>query len=116
MKQKKRFVCKECGYTVSSWIGKCPECFSWNSFIEEVVEKPGTTEILPQTIELERIQQIQTTASQTLQTSNQPINEFFGDGIVSIVFSKGHFLSSVSRIRSVPIVNILVFTSRVVSK
>ncbi|MCG8572620.1 MAG: DNA repair protein RadA [Spirochaetes bacterium] len=82
MKKKKRFVCKECGYTVSSWIGKCPECFSWNSFIEEVVEKPGTTEILPQTIELERIQQIQTTASQTLQTSNQPINEFFGDGIV----------------------------------
>lgn len=34
------FVCRECGATSPKWLGKCPECESWNSFDEEtVVEK-----------------------------------------------------------------------------
>lgn len=34
------FVCRECGYTHPKWLGKCPDCQSWNSFDEEaVVEK-----------------------------------------------------------------------------
>ena len=36
-KLKKRFACNECGYISSAWMGKCPECNSWNSFIEEVI-------------------------------------------------------------------------------
>ncbi len=35
------FVCRECGFTGPKWLGKCPECSSWNSFDEEVaVERP----------------------------------------------------------------------------
>ena len=35
------FVCRECGSTSAKWLGKCPECLSWNSFDEEqVIEKP----------------------------------------------------------------------------
>ena len=30
------FVCRECGYTSPKWLGKCPECSSWNSFDEEI--------------------------------------------------------------------------------
>ncbi len=34
------FVCRECGYTNPKWLGKCPDCQSWNSFDEEaVIEK-----------------------------------------------------------------------------
>ena len=34
------FVCRECGATSPKWLGKCPECESWNSFDEEtVIEK-----------------------------------------------------------------------------
>ena len=29
------FVCNECGYESSKWLGKCPSCNEWNSFIEE---------------------------------------------------------------------------------
>jgi len=29
------FICQECGHQVSKWLGKCPECNSWNSFSEE---------------------------------------------------------------------------------
>ncbi|ADN01118.1 DNA repair protein RadA [Spirochaeta thermophila] len=33
---KSRFVCTECGYEVSKWVGKCPGCGAWNSMVEEV--------------------------------------------------------------------------------
>jgi len=33
-RQKVSFVCQECGYDTSSWLGKCPECGSWQSFKE----------------------------------------------------------------------------------
>ncbi|MCR5186752.1 MAG: DNA repair protein RadA [Clostridia bacterium] len=29
------FVCNECGYESSKWLGKCPSCNEWNSFVEE---------------------------------------------------------------------------------
>lgn len=33
------FFCKECGYESSKWMGQCPGCHEWNSFIEETVSK-----------------------------------------------------------------------------
>ena len=33
------FVCRECGATSPKWLGKCPDCGSWNSFDEEVIEE-----------------------------------------------------------------------------
>ncbi|HOZ30347.1 MAG TPA: DNA repair protein RadA [Bacteroidales bacterium] len=38
-KTKTVFVCQNCGYTSSKWVGKCSNCNSWNSFIEEIVVK-----------------------------------------------------------------------------
>jgi len=35
-KLKKIFVCSECGYETPKWMGKCPECGEWNTFIEDV--------------------------------------------------------------------------------
>ncbi|HOY38895.1 MAG: DNA repair protein RadA [Bacteroidales bacterium] len=38
---KSVFVCQQCAYKSAKWIGRCPSCNSWNSFIEEtVVKKP----------------------------------------------------------------------------
>jgi len=33
--KKSFFICSNCGYKSSKWLGKCPECSSWNSFVEE---------------------------------------------------------------------------------
>ena len=38
---QKRYVCSECGHTESKWMGRCPECNSWNSFEEEIVSAPN---------------------------------------------------------------------------
>lgn len=42
-KPKIRFVCQSCGYVTAKWLGKCPECGQWDSFVEEmdVPERPG---------------------------------------------------------------------------
>ncbi len=34
-KAKNTFVCQSCGYASPRWLGRCPECSSWNSFVEE---------------------------------------------------------------------------------
>lgn len=42
------YICSECEYESPKWLGKCPRCGAWNSFVEDVVEKnvgssPATT-------------------------------------------------------------------------
>ncbi len=36
-KLKSSFVCQNCGYILSKWMGKCPECGEWNSIAEEPI-------------------------------------------------------------------------------
>lgn len=33
------FVCQNCGYQASSWLGRCPECGEWNTLVEEIDKK-----------------------------------------------------------------------------
>ena len=37
-REKRKFVCQECGYTTPKTLGRCPNCKSWQSFAEEVEE------------------------------------------------------------------------------
>jgi DNA repair protein RadA/Sms len=36
-KVKTVFACQNCGYQAPKWLGKCPDCGSWNSFVEETL-------------------------------------------------------------------------------
>lgn len=38
-KLKSAFFCQSCGYESAKWLGKCPACGSWNTFVEELVHK-----------------------------------------------------------------------------
>lgn len=41
-KLRKAFVCTECGYEATKWMGKCPDCGAWNSMTEEIKgDAPG---------------------------------------------------------------------------
>ena len=33
------YFCNECGYESSKWMGQCPACKAWNTFVEEKVDK-----------------------------------------------------------------------------
>lgn len=36
-KEKQIFFCKECGYESAKWLGQCPGCREWNTFVEEKI-------------------------------------------------------------------------------
>ena len=38
-KIKSAFFCQNCGYESAKWLGKCPSCDQWNTFVEELVQK-----------------------------------------------------------------------------
>ncbi|HVZ58014.1 MAG TPA: DNA repair protein RadA [Chitinophagaceae bacterium] len=38
-KVKSAFFCQQCGYESVKWIGQCPSCGQWNSFVEELIHK-----------------------------------------------------------------------------
>jgi DNA repair protein RadA/Sms len=40
-KQKTLFVCQSCGYKAPKWLGRCPDCSAWNSFVEEIAATVG---------------------------------------------------------------------------
>jgi DNA repair protein RadA/Sms len=38
-KIKTAYFCQSCGYESTKWVGKCPSCQQWNSFVEELIQK-----------------------------------------------------------------------------
>lgn len=40
-KTKTTFFCQSCGAQSGKWIGKCPSCGEWNTYVEEVIQKAG---------------------------------------------------------------------------
>jgi DNA repair protein RadA/Sms len=41
-KSKSAYFCQSCGYESPKWLGQCPSCKQWNTFVEEVVEKASS--------------------------------------------------------------------------
>ena len=41
------FFCQECGHESSKWMGQCPACKKWNTFVEEKVNTTSNTKITP---------------------------------------------------------------------
>ena len=56
------FFCNECGYESAKWLGKCPACNAWNTFVEEKVTKQGNNKGVvtksPDPVSLKSIEQI----------------------------------------------------------
>ena len=58
MKKQKvitNFVCQECGYDTTSWLGKCPECGAWNSLKEFHMNKNQESRIKNQGVSLANV-------------------------------------------------------------
>ena len=37
------YVCSECDHQSAKWLGKCPQCGAWNSFVEETYRAPAAS-------------------------------------------------------------------------
>ena len=79
-KEKPQFVCQECGYTSFRWLGKCPSCGSWNSFVEEIPKVSIST--LPIKHSLKPISQWEAEDTERRTTGFKNLDLALGGGIV----------------------------------
>ena len=77
------FVCSQCGYETSKWLGKCPECSHWNSFIEEdkTFKKLKTEDNLFD-LSPQKIKEIELTSHERNATGFYEFDRVMGGGIV----------------------------------
>jgi len=86
-KIKTSFFCNNCGYESAKWLGKCPSCNEWNTFVEEVVEKDKLQEWKGYTNEPKQnkviaLNNITTTKERRIETYDAELNRVLGGGIV----------------------------------
>ena len=85
MKRKTVYVCSSCSYESIGYMGKCPECNSWNTFVEtEVVQNKGASakRQIKSKESIKRLREVETSNSDRIVTSIGEFNRVMGGGIV----------------------------------
>lgn len=80
------FFCQECGYESAKWLGQCPACKEWNSFVEEPVvgKKTGNNKIGRGTeTEPTCLAQISMEKEERIYTGIKELDRVLGGGIVA---------------------------------
>ena len=98
-KVKKAFFCQNCGYETVKWLGQCPSCNRWNTFVEELIQKETTKnngwqhyhESAERSNKTILLNEIKSSEEKRLMTADEELNRVLGGGIVpgSIVLIAG---------------------------
>lgn len=98
-KVKKAFFCQNCGYESVKWVGQCPSCNQWNTFVEEIIQKETAKnngwqqyhDVAERTNKTIRIDEIKTAEEKRLITGDEELDRVLGGGIVpgSIILVAG---------------------------
>ena len=88
-KVKTTFFCQSCGAQSAKWQGQCTYCKSWNTIVEEIVQKPdkkdwkvGSQSTPNRVSKPLRISEIDTTKTIRMDTTDGELNRVLGGGIV----------------------------------
>ncbi len=83
-KIKSKFVCQECGYETAKWLGKCPSCSEWNTFVEEFETKASDTKSQRGISKgkIEKIQNITSSKKERISTGSMEMDRVLGGGII----------------------------------
>jgi len=82
MKDKTVFICQNCGMHSPKWMGKCPQCGEWETFVEEVEEKAPAVEMSFAPSEPMLFKDIKELENQRLKISIEEFNKVLGGGVV----------------------------------
>ena len=98
-KTRSAFFCQNCGFESTKWVGKCPSCAEWNTFVEEVIvkgndktEKDDWKELSGKgKLKTVSINDVSSAEEKRIVTSDPELNRVLGGGIVlgSIVLVAG---------------------------
>ena len=87
-KTKTRYVCQNCEYISPRYLGRCPNCGSWNSLVEEIEKKESSTKAQPRvsisgtTVKPKLIDDVSTVETPRFKTNLEELNRVLGGGIV----------------------------------
>ena len=85
-KAKSQFVCQNCGYSSPKYLGKCPNCGSWNSMVEEVIQETTDrrvrTTLTGQRMQPTKIADVIPKKEPRVQTKLAELNRVLGGGVV----------------------------------
>lgn len=89
-KTKSAYFCQSCGYESAKWLGKCPSCNQWNTFVEEVIDK-GTAHVATwksasgtqRMNKPSKVEQIETVAEERTLTNDAELDRVLGGGLVA---------------------------------
>ena len=81
---KSKYVCQNCGYESAGYLGKCPECNSWGSFVEEVsaADIKAPAETIPDTNPPAKLSEIEMNTEIRTKTGISELDRVLGGGIV----------------------------------
>lgn len=86
--KKSVFFCQNCGHEESKWLGQCPACKEWNTFVEEKITvsasgKSGAARSGKETdISIVPLMNVSTDEDERIQTQIQELDRVLGGGIV----------------------------------
>jgi DNA repair protein RadA/Sms len=82
-KPKIKYICSNCGYESLRWVGKCPECESWNSFTEEIIETPKRQSArYSGKVSMSKIKEIVADEEDRLKTGINEFDRVLGGGLM----------------------------------
>jgi DNA repair protein RadA/Sms len=86
-KTKSSFFCQNCGHESTKWLGKCPSCNQWNTFVEEVTQTENKNDWKTETTRSKinkpkNLSEVQSGNEWRLVSPNQELNRVLGGGIV----------------------------------
>ena len=78
------FFCQSCGFESSKWMGQCPGCKEWNSFVEERISSQATQNVKKavQQVAVAKITEISTGDDKRIRTGMAELDRVLGGGIV----------------------------------
>ena len=83
MKTKIKYICSNCGYESLRWVGKCPECDSWNSFTEEIIEtNKRKAAAYKGKISVNKMSEISATEDERIKTTINEFDRVLGGGLM----------------------------------
>ena len=84
-KIKTKYVCQQCGYETARYMGKCPECGNWETFIEEKVvpeQTPKNNRVVLDTMPPTPIKEIKVGSEIRVSTNISEFDRVLGGGLV----------------------------------
>ncbi|MCB5004468.1 DNA repair protein RadA [Streptococcus mutans] len=84
-KKKTTFVCQECGYNSPKYLGRCPNCSSWSSFVEEIEVaevKNARVSLTGEKTRPVKLNQVTSSQATRVKTNMEEFNRVLGGGVV----------------------------------